>query len=168
MTSEPDQSVCDGGGKGGIGINPHSPPAIGDGDSTAEPKARQRKWAHNGGDVRGDGCTDDGGSAAAVSSIAAYRDKYGDERTKDVGAAAASSSTAAYRNKNGDESTNNFGAAAVASSTAAYCDKYVDKRTNDVGAAAAASSTAWCDVLIYCRNILLGKSQPKLVPAHQM
>jgi hypothetical protein len=28
---------------GGIGINPHSPPAIGDVSSTAEPKARQRK-----------------------------------------------------------------------------------------------------------------------------
>ena len=32
---------------GGIGINPHSPPAIGDVSSTAEPKARQRKRAQN-------------------------------------------------------------------------------------------------------------------------
>ena len=86
----------------------------------------------------------------------------------DVSAVAALSSTAAYRDKYGDERTNNVGAAVVASSTAAYRDKYGDERTNDVGAAAAASSTASCDVLIYCRNILLRKSLPKLIPAHQM
>ncbi len=34
-------------GGGGIGINPHSPPAIGDDSSTAEPKARQRKGLDN-------------------------------------------------------------------------------------------------------------------------
>ncbi len=32
---------------GGIGINPHSPPAIGDDGSTAESKARQQKGLDN-------------------------------------------------------------------------------------------------------------------------
>ena len=79
-----------------------------------------------GGDVHGDGRTDDGGAAAAALSTAAYRDKYGDERTNDVGAVAALSSTAAYRDKYGDERTNNVGAAAAASSTTAYHNKYGD------------------------------------------
>jgi len=79
-----------------------------------------------GGDVCGDGRTNDGGAAAAASSTAAYRDKYGDEHTTDVGAATASLSTAAYRNNQGDERTNDVGAAAAASSTAAYRDKYGD------------------------------------------
>ncbi len=34
-------------GGGGIGINPHSPPAIGDDGSTAKSKARQRKVLDN-------------------------------------------------------------------------------------------------------------------------
>jgi hypothetical protein len=42
-----DQSVAVVGDGGGIGINPHSPPAIGDVSSTAEPKARQQKRAQN-------------------------------------------------------------------------------------------------------------------------
>ena len=56
-----------------------------------------------GGDVCGDGCTDDGDVVAAASSTAAYHNKYGDERTNDVGAAAAASSTAAYRDKYDDD-----------------------------------------------------------------
>jgi len=79
-----------------------------------------------GGDVHGDGRSDDGGAAVAALSIAAYCDKYGDGRTNDVGAAAASLSTAVYRDKYDDERTNDVGAAAAASSTAAYPDKYGD------------------------------------------
>ncbi len=46
MNDQPDggdQSVAVVVDGGGIGINPHSPPAIGDVSSTAEPKVRQRK-----------------------------------------------------------------------------------------------------------------------------
>ena len=71
-----------------------------------------------GGDVRGDGHTNDVGAAAEASSTAAYLYKYSDERTNNVGAAAAASSNAAYHNKYGDERTNNVDAAAVAQ----WCD----------------------------------------------